>query len=342
MIAQEYIQHILQKRVFDAQCADATAFAPANIALCKYWGKRSLPLNLPCTESLSISLGDYGALTTLTTESEVDFFELNGKTILEDSPFYQQVFSFLNLFRGKQKHHFGVKSQLNLPPSAGLASSACGFAALILAMNKLFDWHLSEQQLSLLARLGSGSACRSLWQGFVHWQRGVLESGLDSYARVLPYSYPQMRIGLIVCESKPKHYSSREAMIETVTHSRLYKSWTMCVEQDIHAMMNAFEEGDLLKLFAVAERNARAMHATMLDLSVPIIYATDQTTAIIQKIWSLRSEGLPVYYTQDAGPNIKVLFEHEHQDILKNHFPLMIVINPFSPDLKYKRPYSLQ
>jgi len=325
----QYIARIIGHHAIQHELQAATVFAPSNIALCKYWGKRSIELNLPVTDSLSISLQDYGALTTLEVSDTEDALQLNNHNVIKNNIFYNQVFDFLNLFRNKEAPFFNIKTKLNIPASAGLASSACGFAALTLALNRVFNWQLSEQQLSLIARLGSGSACRSLWHGFVHWHRGVFEDGLDSYATVLPYHYPQMRVGLILCDTSPKKYSSRQAMIQTVNYSRLYKTWPLCVEEDLKLMFESLEEGNLTALFSLAERNCKAMHATLMDLPESISYSTIETYQIIQHIRSLRDQGLPVYYTQDAGPNIKLLFEADYEDVLKKEFKEMIIVKPF-------------
>lgn len=157
------------------------AFAPANIALCKYWGKRDTTLNLPLTSSLSISLGKKGATCTVQLSDQLqDICILNGKTLAVDSKFSTRITQFLDLFRPCEKMFFHVNSQMNIPLAAGLASSACGFASLVLALNDFFGWKLSQQELSILARLGSGSACRSLVQGFVEWQAGLRADGMDS------------------------------------------------------------------------------------------------------------------------------------------------------------------
>ena len=112
----------------------AEAFAPSNIALCKYWGKRETELNLPINGSLSISLGDLGSKTTL-SEADVDQVWLNGERLDNDSSFATKVIAFLNLFRRDLEQPVKVETVNNIPTAAGLASSASGFAALTLAIN---------------------------------------------------------------------------------------------------------------------------------------------------------------------------------------------------------------
>lgn len=121
------------------------AFAPANIALSKYWGKRSFELNLPLTSSLSISLGELGTRTTLSARSTgKDQIFLNGERVADGQPFARRLSAFLDLFRTPDQSAFEVRTTNNIPTAAGLASSASGFAALVLALNDLFNWKLSR------------------------------------------------------------------------------------------------------------------------------------------------------------------------------------------------------
>ncbi|MBV9576805.1 MAG: hypothetical protein JO149_09300, partial [Gammaproteobacteria bacterium] len=174
------------KRYWEPQREKGLAFAPTNIALCKYWGKRDIELNLPVTPSLSVALPDKGAMTTLTVHDKpTDTLILNGKELAPQSEFVERVNNYLDLFRPEKDWHLQIDINMNIPVAAGLASSACGFASLISAMNDLFDWKLSARYLSILARLGSGSACRSLWNGFVEWHVGTQPDGMDSYGEPL-------------------------------------------------------------------------------------------------------------------------------------------------------------
>ena len=153
----------------------AAAYAPSNIALAKYWGKRDYVLNLPLNSSLSISLADWGSHTQIfPAETACDEVWLNGVSLPLDSVFAQKIISFLNFFRREQMLPLRVETVNTLPTAAGLASSASGFAALTLALDKAFNLQLPHSVLSMLARFGSGSATRSLWHGFVRWDRGYI------------------------------------------------------------------------------------------------------------------------------------------------------------------------
>ena len=154
----------------------ATATAHPNIALIKYWGKRDLPLNLPDVPSLSITLDTFQTETTVRWGAETaggaDHVEVNGEVVTGKSA--ERVSRFLDLVQSPRPAA-SVVTHNNFPTAAGLASSASGFAALALAATRAAGQALSPAALSVLARRGSGSACRSLWGGWVLWTLGQAE-----------------------------------------------------------------------------------------------------------------------------------------------------------------------
>jgi diphosphomevalonate decarboxylase len=310
-----------------------SAFAPTNIALCKYWGKRDEELNLPLTSSLSISLGSKGTTTELKISSKAeDEIFLNGGLMPNDSSFSAGLLNFLNLFRYEQTPRFIIHTNSNVPIAAGLASSACGFASIVLALDGLFDWQLSQDELSILARLGSGSACRSLWQGFVHWHAGIRSDGMDSHGESLRARWPEFCVGLLIFSESEKAIPSRIAMQRTITTSALYQAWPSKVSRDLAAIKQAISNRDFQLLGKSAESNAMTMHATMLSAWPPIVYSIPETLTAMQKIWELREQGLQLYFTQDAGPNIKLLFLQRDIENVRAHFPEVEIIQPFAMD----------
>jgi len=323
------VKKILGDRSATPQKPFGCAFAPSNVALTKYWGKRDTELNLPITASLSISLGDKGAATTIAiNDNKRDEVFINGQAVASNSAFYARLSHYLNLFRPPQTF-YKITTKVNIPIAAGLASSACGFASLIKALDDLYDWQLSVQQLSILARLGSGSACRSLLPGFVEWQAGSASDGLDSYAVPIDAPWPSLRIGLLIVDRNPKPLSSTAAMQQTVNTSALYTAWPDKVAADLLTIKQAITAQNFALFGQTAESNALAMHALMQTAWPPINYATPVTLASQKSIWKLREQGLPVYFTQDAGPNLKLLFLAEHEHELTNYFPQCQVISPF-------------
>lgn len=305
------------------------AWAPSNVALCKYWGKRDSELNLPCTSSLSVSLGRKGTYTHILPHPDHDIFNVNNATVPADSQFAQRLQKFLNLFRPKNAH-YAITITTNVPIAAGMASSACGFASTVLALNNLYNWGLAKTDLSILARLGSGSACRSIWEGFVEWERGEDYNGLDSFAKPLPYIWPELRLGALVLSAKEKPLSSTRAMQITLETSPLYPRWPEQVACDLLTLKKAIAAKDFALLGATAEANAVHMHLLMLHAKPSIIYSLPETLAAMQQVIELRKSGVPVYFTQDAGPNLQLLFLAQDLAKVINAFPQVEVITPFA------------
>lgn len=304
--------------------------APSNIALCKYWGKRNKTLNLPVSDSLSISLGQYGAKTRMSRiEAQNDEVILNGQPVQTGS-FYQRVVDFLNLFRFDNHMVYRVETQSEVPIAAGLASSACGFAAMVLALNDLFQWQLDTSKLSILARLGSGSASRSLWHGFVHWQQGLRDDGMDSFGLPINVQWPDLCVGLMLIDQSEKPIGSREAMERSVRTSPYFHAWPGLVEQAITQTLNALDTHNFDQLGQTAESNALAMHALMHTSVPPVCYHLPQTLVAMKKIWTLREQGLPVYFTQDAGPNLKLLYLKENAKQIQSQLDSIIQVEPFA------------
>lgn len=306
------------------------AFAPTNIALCKYWGKRHQQLHLPMTSSLSVTLPNIGTDTEVSThQGDGDQITLNNELMAPTSEFHQRLTKFLDLFR-LDHHYFQVKTISTIPVAAGFASSASGFAAITLALNNLYGWDLSRTELSLLARLGSGSACRSLWPGFVEWQKGEREDGLDSHGVPLDQPWPDLHIGIIVIDAGQKSIGSTSAMAKTVAETILYQSWPAQVDHDMAALKRAIATQDFDLLGQTAETNTLAMHATM--IAAQVIYWSPQTVALIHKIHEARQQGLKVYFTEDAGPNIKLIYRQQDAADIKRMFAPNYVITPFAQE----------
>lgn len=310
----------------------ATAFASSNIALCKYWGKRDIELNLPVTSSLSISMSHLGACSKISlADSKSDQIFLNEQPMLENTIFYQRLVEFLDLFRPTHDTNFTIYTKTNIPVGAGLASSACGFAATIKSLDALFGWELSPIELSVLARLGSGSACRSIYDGFVLWQAGTAENGMDSYAKRLDYTWDELRVGILLVDKRQKSITSRDAMQATVETCPFYDAWPETVDEAIMQTEYALQHKDFWLLGATAEANALAMHALMLSTTPPIIYTQAATLDYMQQVWRARAEGLGVFFTQDAGPNLKLLFLSRDEARVKEFFSEIEVVAPFAP-----------
>jgi len=222
----------------------------------------------------------------------------------------KKITTYLDMIRKLAGIHLYAKiiSENHVPTAAGFASSASGYAALAAAATKAMGLSLSSEELSRIARQGSGSACRSIYGGFVEWEMGCREDGMDSVAhQILSEDAWQLSILSVVIASGSKKVSSREGMKRTIETSPFYKGWLESVTNDLLSAKKAIRDRDFIRLGEVAEENALKMHATMLGAKPPIIYWESGTLEVMHDIHRLRQDGIPAYFTIDAGPNVKVL-----------------------------------
>ncbi len=307
--------------------------APVNIALSKYWGKRQVELNLPTNSSLSISLPGLGTKTKLQwvqiKQPQKDQIYLNNTLLNSTDNFAKRLSLFLNYFRPNKTGYFQVKTHNSVPTAAGLASSASGYAALVLALDDVFQWQLSKQHLSLLARLGSGSASRSVYDGFAIWHKGKDKNGLDSFAEPLPMIWPEFCVGLVEIDLTEKPIGSTAGMQKTVETCEIYQSWPQKAEKDVKIIQGAIEQQDFKTLGETAENNALTMHATMMATWPPIVYWQPESIVAMHKVWACRKAGIVVYFTMDAGPNLKLLFLENSIVKILQVFPNLKIILPF-------------
>jgi diphosphomevalonate decarboxylase len=289
----------------------AKAIAHSNIALCKYWGKRGDPsLNLPAVGSLSLTLEGLWTETEV-APAERDAFELAGTGEGEAN----KVFAHLDRIwtasgRPGARPPCRVLSVNHLPTAAGLASSASGFAALTLAAAAAFEWSPPRATLSALARMGSGSAARSLWGGFVRLDRGNRPDGSDCVARPLfGADFWDVRLVVVQTTAAKKPIGSTAGMERSRTTSPYWGPWVETSEADLAEAEAALTARDLATLGPVVERSCFKMHACMLASDPAILYWNGATVDVMRRCWQLRAEGLPGYVTIDAGPHVKVLCE---------------------------------
>ena len=327
------IQHQFVKKILTsahhAAYEKGIGVAPSNIALCKYWGKRDTLLNLPMNGSLSIALGNKGTRTQVRRVA-TDRFLLNGEEVSPNSAFAQRLSRFLDLFReATRAPGFEVITENTIPTAAGLASSASGYAALVLALNDLAGWDLPRQLLSMLARLGSGSASRSLYPGFAIWHKGEREDGSDSFAEAVDSLWRTFRVGVLTLTRAEKAISSREGMQRTVETSARYAAWPARAEADLERLHAAVLARDMAAVGELAEANALEMHATMREAHPPVDYFLPETHATIARVQELRAAGHPIYLTIDAGPNVKLLFEADQAAVVQQAFEAVEIIDPF-------------
>lgn len=313
-----------------------TAQAPVNIAVIKYWGKTDEKLILPLNSSLSTTLSMTDLCTTTTVMASKEFKEdrlwLNGKEESVSSGRMQNCIGQLvarsgllkrlgeNVEEGKaREYHFHIVSVNNFPTAAGLASSASGFACLTYTLGTLLE---VEGDLSAIARLGSGSACRSIYGGFVKWVKGEKADGTDSIAvQVAPETHwPELQILVCVVSAKHKETPSTSGM-QTSTETSPFLAYRAAhiVEERMKQMEDAIHKRDFQLYGELTMRDSNSFHSTCLDTYPPIFYLNDTSKTIINLITYVNKHygKIKIAYTFDAGPNA-VLYA------LKEDTPLLL------------------
>jgi len=295
----------------------ATALAHPNIALVKYWGKRDLTYNLPAAGSVSMTLDGMSTRTTVRFDPELeqDRISLNGEELERGKS--ARLARFMDRVRiiAQSQEFAHVDTVNDFPTSAGLASSASGFAALALAATKAAGVDLDPRKLSILARLGSGSAARSIYGGWAEMMPGVLADGTDCYARqIADESYWDLRCLVAVCAQGPKAIGSTEAMMQTARTAPYYEAWVADVPRHIQRAHDAIQARDFEALALIAEESCLRMHACAMAASPGILYWKGITVELIHHIRALRASGTPVFFTIDAGPHIKAFCTPDVED----------------------------
>lgn len=299
----------------------------------KYWGKRDKDLNLPTNSSISVTL-DQANLRTLTTAScsskfETDKLWINDTTYPLDGARSKQVLADLRSLRKaveKENPSFPkiasfplhIVSENNFPTAAGLASSAAGFAALISAVAKLYKLPTNASELSKIARKGSGSACRSLFGGYVAWEMGDLANGEDSKAVQIADKkhWPDMKAAILVVSDMKKDVPSTSGMQLTVHTSDLFQYRIKeVVPKRFIEMKKAILEKDFPAFAELTMKDSNSFHSVCLDSYPPIFYLNDTSKRII-KLINLLNEAVGeiiAAYTFDAGPNAVIYYEEKNE-----------------------------
>jgi diphosphomevalonate decarboxylase len=314
-VKQDIVKEILKKKNCITKEQSVTFFAPVNIALIKYWGKKDQELYIPNNSSLSVSLKDLGTTTTIKAHNK-DELIFNNNTLDTNSAIYRKLFQFIDLFPRKEK--LQITTYNNIPTAAGLASSSSAFASVTKCLNKLFDWNLEEKYLSIIARLGSGSACRSFAKGFVLWNKG--QNAFDSFAATYTTKATKILLNLQIIivniSLSPKSVSSNEAMQNSVDFSPLYNFWPKIAEDHLQAILQAIDHNDFSKFGYIAELNASIMHATSMLSYKATNYLLPETIELMNFVQKIRNDAIQAYYTIDAGPNVKILCQKKDTSII--------------------------
>lgn len=299
---------------------EATATAHPNIAFIKYWGNRNNNLRIALNDSISMNLAALQTRTTVQFETEEetlssDSLILNGSEVTGEG--LARVSLFLDYVRRAADVNYRARviSENNFPTGAGIASSAAAFAALALAASAALELGYNEQQLSRLARRGSGSACRSVPAGFVQWQAG--ESDSDSYAVSIA---PPQHWGLVDCVAVVKNV--HKSVGSTAGHalagtSVLQRARVTDAPRRMTLCKSALLTRDFSGLAEVVEQDSNLMHAVMQTSNPPLFYYEPQSILLMRLVREWRAQGLPVCYTLDAGPNVHVITLQEEAETVR-------------------------
>lgn len=310
-----------------AEAGSLSARCPSNIALIKYWGKHGE--QLPMNPSLSFTLNESYTETTLkyspktSEEFSVKVF-LDGE---EEESFLPKIIQFFNRIEVYlpflRDFSFEVHTRNSFPHSSGIASSASGMGALALCLTELenrLGGELNEKEQlrksSFLARLGSGSACRSIYPGITVWGKtDAVEGSSDLFAIPYPYEvhpiFEDFRDTILLIDEGQKQVSS------TVGHGLMHnhpyaEARFEDARRNLEELIPVLAEGDLEKFGNIVEREALSLHAMMLTSNPYFILMKAGTLKAINKIWEFREETkLPLYFTLDAGANLHLLYPAE-------------------------------
>eukprot|EP01083_Nonionella_stella_P147449 465209_1 len=300
-----------------------TCVSPINIAVIKYWGKRDKSLILPTNSSLSATLDldvlNSRTIITASKKFENDQFWLNGQTCRVNERMQRCIDAARSCAKTLEKDgktvyaddwkyfKLHIHSENNFPTGAGLASSASGFACLARGLFELFNCQEEfPGHLSVIARLGSGSASRSIHGGWVKWDKGERDDGLDSIACQVANetAWPDMRVIILVVNQNTKHVSSTKGQELSVKTSKLleFRS-SQVVEPRMKEMERYIMDRDFTGFANLTMKDSNQLHAICCDTFPPIFYLDDTSKQIISLCHELNASGMKVAYSFDAGPN---------------------------------------
>lgn len=296
-----------------------TAEAPANIALLKYWGKDNAARQWPSNDSLSMTLTHCRTITAAQiTDDNEDVVYLHGERLTRNAPHGTKIFAQLDFLRttGGFTQRLQIKTHNTFPLACGIASSASGMAALTLAALACWSGRHSwatlaaagwtRARIAALARQGSGSACRSLWGGWVHWQRGA--------------SPEQQRVGQLEdenylrwCDIIVTPANVTKAVSSSAGHARAHSSPLYAVRiaglpERQRYLLAALARRDVERLGSLVEQEALEFCQIMSTSTPPLVYASRETFAFMTWLRQCRQRGdFMAYFTVDAGASVHVL-----------------------------------
>lgn len=307
--------------------------APSNIALVKYWGKKDN--QIPANPSVSFTLNNCKTITKLAFEKKqnADTFSFDllfeGKPKEDFKPKIQKFFERIEIYLPFLKaYHFTIDTQNTFPHSSGIASSASGMAALamnLMSLEKVLNPKMTEdyfyQKASLLARLGSGSACRSVKGQVVVWgNQANIEGSSDLFGVEFPYTihenFKNYQDTILLVDKGEKQVSSTVGHELMHNHPFAERRFAQAHE-NLDQLIAIFENGNLEEFIKIVESEALTLHAMMMTSMPYYILMKPNTLQIINTIWKFRNETqIPVCFTLDAGANVHVLYPNKDKEIV--------------------------
>ncbi|HEX3051943.1 MAG TPA: diphosphomevalonate decarboxylase [Aggregatilineaceae bacterium] len=311
----------------------ATAVSCANIAFIKYWGRKDHALRLPLNSSISMNLDHANTITSVEFDRTLNADEVTIAGQESQAKAAARVSKHLDRIRTQAgiQTRARVMSRNTFPMGAGIASSASAFAALTMAAAAAAGLKLSERELTILARLGSGSACRSVPAGYVEWHAG--DRSEDSYAeQVAPPEHWDICDLIAIVQTGHKTVGSSEG-IELVSTSPFADVRLAEAERTLPLIRHAIQTRDFALLGEETEQEAIRMHAVAMTSRPSLLYWVPATVGVVHAVRDWRAAGVPVYFTIDAGANVHVLCQPDDaeqieaelrslagvQDVLVNH-----------------------
>lgn len=320
------------------QTRKATAISCSNIAFIKYWGNRDNVRRVPLNDSISMNLDHATTTTTVEFDPQLldDHIIIGGAEA--NAAARARVIAHLDRVRAlaHTKSAFSIETKArvqslnNFPMGAGIASSASAFAALSLAATRAAGVELSERELSMLARQASGSACRSIPAGFVEWI--TRSNGDNSYAvSIAPPEHWALRDVIAIVSTEEKQVGSTEGHAAATT-SLFLPERLNALPARFHHVRRAILARDLQLLGPAIEEDAIELHLIAMTSRPPIFYWSPGMVHVIQSALRWRADGLAVYFTLDAGPNVHLICEAKDADqvaVLAHQVPAVqqVIIN---------------
>lgn len=293
----------------------ATAKAPSNIAFVKYWGRKDEVLRLPENGSISMCLSNLQTTTTVEFDKKFEQDEIIINRVKEELENNRAV---KHLDRVRQLAKIDLRAKVdttnNFPTGTGLSSSASGFAALTVAAAAAAGLKLSEKEISILARQGSGSACRSIPDGFVEWLDG--DSSESSYGiSVFPPDYFDIADVVVVVSTDKKFLATSEGQ-KTARTSLFFEKRLSLIGDKINRVKKAIEDKNFSEFGKLVEREALEFHSILFTSNPPLFYWTPETVKVMKFVQKMRQEGLEAYFTINTGQDVHVICRKEDAEKL--------------------------